>query len=122
MEKALERGEMVKEVEVPRISGPMKQAFLKFTLRRPIDFAIVSVASVITVKERVCLDAHLALGAVAPGPVRANKAEQVLKGRCIDDDTAAEAAVQAVLSTQPLSRNAYKIEITKALVKRALMH
>jgi xanthine dehydrogenase YagS FAD-binding subunit len=121
MENALERGEMVREVEVPRINGPVKQAFFKFTLRRPVDFAIVSVASVLTVKEGVCLDARLALGAVAPGPVRAKKAEQFLKGRSIDNDTAAEAAAQAVLGAWPLSKNAYKIEITKALVKRALM-
>jgi len=112
---------MVREVEVPRISGPMKQAFLKFTLRRPVDFAIVSVASVMTEQEGVCVDARLALGAVAPGPVRAKKAEQFVRGRSIDNDTAAEAAAQAVLGAQPLSKNAYKIEITKALVKRALM-
>jgi xanthine dehydrogenase YagS FAD-binding subunit len=84
MENALEHGEMVREVEVPRISGPVKQAFFKFTLRRPVDFAIVSVASVMTVKEGVCVDARIALGAVAPGPVRAKKAEQFLKGRSID--------------------------------------
>jgi xanthine dehydrogenase YagS FAD-binding subunit len=119
-ENALERGEMVTEVEVPRIRGPVKQAFLKFTLRRPVDFAIVSVASVMTENEGVCLDARLALGAVAPGPVRAKKAEQFLKGRSIDNDTAAEAAAQAVLGARPLSKNAYKIEITKTLVKRAL--
>ena len=121
LENVLERGEMVREVEVPRISGPVKQAFFKFTLRRPVDFAIVSVASVITVKEGVCVDARIALGAVAPRPVRAKKAEQFLKGRSIDNDTAAEAAAQAVLGARPLSKNAYKIEITKALVKRALM-
>jgi xanthine dehydrogenase YagS FAD-binding subunit len=99
----------------------MKQVFLKFTLRRPVDFAIVSVASVMTVKQEVCVDARIALGAVAPGPVRAKKAEQFLKGRSIDNDTTTEAAAQAVLGARPLSKNAYKIEITKALVKRALM-
>jgi xanthine dehydrogenase YagS FAD-binding subunit len=121
MENALERSEMVRGIEVPRISGPVKQKFLKFTLRRPVDFAIVSVASVMTVKEGVCVDARVALGAVAPGPARAKKAEQFLKGRSIDDDTAAKAAEQAVLGARPLSKNAYKIEITKSLVKRALL-
>ncbi len=121
MENALERDEMVREVEVSRINGPAKQTFLKFTLRRPVDFAIVSVASAMSIKQGVCVDAHIALGAVAPGPVRAKNAEQFLKGRSIDNDTAAEAAAQAVLGARPLSKNAYKIEITKALVKRALM-
>jgi CO/xanthine dehydrogenase FAD-binding subunit len=80
----LKRGEMVTEVEVPRINGPMRQTFLKFTLRKPVDFAVVSVASTITLKEGVCEDARIVLGAVAPAPVRATKAEEVIKGRPID--------------------------------------
>ncbi len=121
MANALERSEMVTEIEVPRLSGPMKQAFLKFTLRKPVDFAIVSVASVMTVKQGICGDARVALGAVAPGPVRAKKAERFLIGRSIDNDRAAEAAEQAVSGARPLSKNAYKVEITKALVKRAIL-
>ena len=45
---------------------------MKFTLRKPIDFALVSVAAVITSKKGVCSDARIVLGAVAPAPLRAN--------------------------------------------------
>jgi xanthine dehydrogenase YagS FAD-binding subunit len=45
---SLGRGEMVTGVEVPSVEEESKQAFLKFTLRKPVDFAIVSVATVIT--------------------------------------------------------------------------
>jgi xanthine dehydrogenase YagS FAD-binding subunit len=81
----------------------------------------VSVASVIAIEGGVCTDARIALGAVAPSPIRAKKAEEVIKGRQIDRNAAEEAAEQAVAAAQPLSMNAYKIEITKTLVKRAIL-
>ena len=118
---ALTQDAMVTEIEVPRAEGPTKQTFLKFTLRNPVDFAIVSVASVITLQRGICTDARIVLGAVAPAPVRAKKAEEVIKGRPIDQGAAEEAAEQAVAGARPLSMNAYKIEITKTLVKRALL-
>ena len=118
---SLKRDEMVTEIEVPRGTGPAKQTFLKFTLRRPVDFAIVSVASVITMEGGICSDARIALGSVAAAPVRARKAEEVIKGRSIDQKAATEAADQAVAGAKPLRMNAYKVEITRKLVERAIL-
>lgn len=118
---SLKRGEMVIGVEVPSVADQSKQTFLKFTLRKPVDFAIVSVACVITVKRGVCTDARIALGAVAAGPVRATKAEKILVGRPVDETSAADAAEAALAGAKPLSMNAYKIEIAKTLVKRAIL-
>ena len=117
----LKGNEILTEIEVPGITGPTKQGFLKFTLRSPIDFAIVSVASIITANNGVCTDARITLGAVAPAPVRARKAEEVIKGRAIDEDAAAEAAEQALAGARPLSMNVYKVEIAKTLLKRAIL-
>lgn len=118
---SLRCGEMVTGVEVPSVEEESKQAFLKFTLRKPVDFAIVSVATAITVKGGVCTDARIALGAVAPGPVRASKAEKMLVDRSINEKAAADAAEAALAGAKPLSMNAYKIEIAKTLVKRAIL-
>jgi xanthine dehydrogenase YagS FAD-binding subunit len=117
----LKEDEMVTEIEVPKDADPAKQTFVKFTLRNPVDFAIVSVACIITMKGGICLDARIALGAVGPAPVRAQKAEEVLKGRSIDSKLASEAADQAVAGAKPLSMNAYKVEITRRLVERAIL-
>ena len=117
----LQPDEFVTEVHVPHLSKRTKQAFIKFTLRKPVDFAIASVASVIMEEDGVCEDARLALGAVAPTPVRATDAEEVIKGKAIDAKTAERAAVAAVADAKPMSKNAYKIEITKALIKRVLL-
>ena len=117
----LGKDEMVREIEVPFVTGPVRQTFHKFTLRRPIDFAIVSVAVAFTVVDGVCTDARIALGAVAPGVHRAAEAEEFLRGRFIDTDTAAHASELALTGARPLNQNAYKIEIAKTLVKRAIL-
>jgi xanthine dehydrogenase YagS FAD-binding subunit len=118
---SLKRGEMVTSVEVPSVEEESKQVFLKFTLRKPVDFAIVSVATVITLKNGVCADARIALGAVAAGPLRAAKAEKIFEGKRVDEKAAADAAEEALSGAKPLSMNAYKIEIAKTLVKRAVL-
>jgi len=120
LENALAQDEMIKEIEIQKTTTPAQHKFLKFTLRSPVDFAVVSVASVIIVKEGICIDARIALGAVAPGPVRAKKAEAFIKGQPINNDIAEQAAKEALAGARPLNRNAYKIEIAKTLVKRAI--
>lgn len=117
---ALAPGEMVTAVLIPRPSSAARQTFLKFTLRKPIDFAVVSVAAVVTLEKGRCKDARLVLGAVAPTPVRALQAEEFLKGKELSAGTAGQAAELALAGARPLSKNAYKVEIAKALVKRAL--
>ena len=117
----LETNEILKEIQVPHPPKGAKHAFLKFTLRKPIDFSIVSVASVITEREGICTDARIVLGAVAPTPIRATVAEEAIMGKALDATSAEEAAKAAVIGAKPLSMNAYKVEVTKALVKRAIL-
>lgn len=118
---ALEMDEMVKEIQIPGITPLARQRFIKFTLRKPIDFAIVSVAAVITVKDGTCTEARIILGAVAPMPFRAKAAEEALVGRPLSENVAAEAAKAALANAKPLSMNAYKVEIAKTLIKRVVM-
>lgn len=118
---ALQNNEMVREIEIPNIAGLSAQKFLKFTLRKSIDFAIVSVASAIIVKDGVCVEARIALGAIAPGPIRATNAEQSIIGRPFDTNRVEEAALLALEGAHPLSQNAYKVEIAKTLIKRSLI-
>jgi xanthine dehydrogenase YagS FAD-binding subunit len=118
---ALKQDELVTQVKIPYPPQGCRQTFLKFRLREPVDFAIVSVASVITVKDGVCADVRIVFGGVAPTPLRAKGAEHVIKGRPLNAATAEDAARAAVSGARGLSRNVYKIEIAKALVKRAIL-
>lgn len=122
MGNALNPDEIVKEIRVPRPPEGARQTFLKFRLRKAIDFAVVSVASVITTVGGVCTDVRIVLGAVAPMPVRATRAEEALKGKTVHAETAEEAALAAVKGAKPLAMNAYKVQITKALVKRTILN
>jgi NADPH-dependent glutamate synthase beta subunit-like oxidoreductase len=117
----LEPDELIKEIRIPKPAQGSVQRYDKFTLRKPIDFAIVSVASVLNVKAGVCKDARIVLGAVAPEPLRVKAAENVLKGKILDEKIASDAANVALEGAIPLEMNDYKIEIAKTLVKRAIL-
>jgi xanthine dehydrogenase YagS FAD-binding subunit len=117
---ALTKGEMVTGIRVPAPVRQARQTFSKFTLRKPVDFAIVSVACVTAVEGGICTDVRLALGAVGPGPVRAVEAEDFVKGKAIDAAVSVEAAALALRGARHLSMNKYKVEISRTLVRRAL--
>jgi xanthine dehydrogenase YagS FAD-binding subunit len=120
LSNTLEIDEMIKDFQIPTTMLSMEQRFLKFTLRKPIDFAIVSVAASIGLNNGVCTDARIILGAVAPMPFRAKAAEETIVSQSISDNIAAEAAEKALANAKPLSMNAYKVKIAKTLVRRAI--
>lgn len=121
MGRTLSPEEMVTGIRVPRPQPGTRQAFFKFTERKPIDFAVASVASLISVQEGRCVKARIFLGGVAPTPLRAETAEQVIEGKPLDAAVVEDAAQASVAGAKPLSGNAYKVEIVKSLVKRALL-
>ncbi|HUU61064.1 MAG TPA: FAD-dependent oxidoreductase, partial [Acidimicrobiia bacterium] len=116
----LAAGELVREVLVPRPRPGSRQCYLKFRTRGSIDFPIAGVAALVTEAGGVVVGARVALGAVAPIPLRATAAEEHLLGRSLDPTTAAEAAALAVADVAPLGENRYKVTILQALVRRAL--
>ena len=118
---SLKPDELLTHIEIPRPAAGVRQEFLKFTLRKPVDFAIASVASVVTMQDEICQDARIVLGAVAPTPVRAFDSEKLLRGRVAGEKVIAEAARAAVAHAKPMRLNAYKVEITRTLVKRSLL-
>ena len=66
--------------------------------------------------------ARVVMGAVAPVPWRSQAAETALAGKPITEATAAAAAEAALRDARPLSQNAYKIQVAKTAVKRAILH
>jgi xanthine dehydrogenase YagS FAD-binding subunit len=117
----LEKDEVLTELQVPRRKAGTKAAYLKFRIRKAMDFAIVSVGSVIMFEGDTCKDARITLGGVAPIPWRARSAEDALWGKAVDAAVAGTAAKAAVAGAVPLSMNAYKVPLTEALVKRAIL-
>ena len=108
--------EIIREIQVPAPPAGAKSAFLKFAIRKSIDFAIVNCAVMVGgPSPRICLNA------VAPKPYRATKAEAALAGKKITEATAEAAGAAAVEDAKPLTAARYKVQIAKTLVKRALL-
>jgi xanthine dehydrogenase YagS FAD-binding subunit len=113
----LAEGEIVKEIQIPTPASGAKSSFIKFALRKSIDFPIVNCATMIVGGEaRICLNA------VYNKPYRATKAEETIKGKTIDEVNAEAAGTAAVSGTMALANNKYKIQIAKTLVKRTILN
>jgi xanthine dehydrogenase YagS FAD-binding subunit len=117
----LEPGEIISGIHIPAIAGESRQSFLKYTLRQPVDFAIVSVASLLRADNGIVQEASIYLGAVSYRPFRATVTEEMIRGRRIDEKLAQEAADAQVAGLKPLGKNAYKVEIARSLIKKALL-
>jgi xanthine dehydrogenase YagS FAD-binding subunit len=65
--------------------------------------------------------ARVVLGHVAPVPWPSREAEEALAGKTIGEDVADEAGKAAVSKATPLSKNAYKVQLTRVAVKRAVL-
>ncbi|MEE9219758.1 MAG: FAD binding domain-containing protein [Acidobacteriota bacterium] len=121
VEHALEAGELLTEIVLPRRHRRDHSAFLKVRDRAQFDFAVVSVACWLRLDGRLSQQARICLGAVAPVPWRARKAEEYLQKRLIDETSATEAARLALDGAEPLEHNSYKIPLARNLVRRALL-
>ena len=108
--------EIMTEIQVPAPPAGAKTAFIKFALRKSIDFPVVNCAVMVgNDSPRICL------GAVAPTPYRATKAEEAIAGKTINQETAEAAGAAAVEDAAPLCDSTYKVQIAKTMVKRALL-
>jgi xanthine dehydrogenase YagS FAD-binding subunit len=65
--------------------------------------------------------ARVVMGAVAPIPWRSQAAEAALEGKAITEDVATQAAAAAVKDARPMSGNAYKVQVARTAVKRAIL-
>lgn len=107
-------------VRVPAPVAGSRQAYRKFTVRKPVDFAVVSVAAVVSIEERVCHGASIVLGGVAPAPLRVEESEQAITGRSLAPEAIDRAAELALAECRPLSMNGYKVDIARSLVREVL--
>jgi len=120
-ENILKSNDIATEIQVPNPEENSRGIYLKAMERKAWDFATVSVASQIAFDNGMVSKSRIVLGGIAPMPIRAQNAEAVLQGKTIDEKTAEKTADTALANSRPLKDNAYKVELAKALVKRALL-
>lgn len=118
---ALGEGEIVIEVFVPNPVEGTRSNYAKFSLRNSIDFPLVGCAVALTTTGGVVEAASICLGAVYGRPYVPATAEEFLKGKRVDAETAAAAGLLAIEDGRPLSGNGYKLRIVRALVERGIL-
>lgn len=122
-ETVLQPGDLVVAVRLPAepASFAAHARYLKLRERTSYAFAVVSAAAALTVADGKIRAARLALGGVAAKPWRARSAEAVLLGADADEASFVRAADAALADASPSGDNAFKIELARRIVVRALM-
>lgn len=117
----LEFDEMVTGIEVPVPKIDSKSNFSKYSLRKVIDFPIVNCAVAIAGQGGIIREAEICFNGVYNIPYNAVRASEYLKGRVLNESIADEASNKAWEDARPLRNNQYMVQISKTLLKRALM-
>jgi len=126
---ALEKNELVKGFQMPSFGDNTGSAYIKHTRRQAMDLPILGIAARVTIKKEDdnlrCKDVRIAMGVVAPRPIRARKAEETLKNRIISEALLTE--VGEIAASEATPRDSfrgeawYRKEMVKVLTKRAIL-
>jgi len=122
----LNKSEVLTEIIVPKNVEHFKGLYLKFAPRKAMDIGIVNIAILLDAdfESRLCKGIRIALGAVAPTPIRARQAEDLLNGNVLSSDLINNAAEVASSEADPISdfraSAGYRRELVKTLVARGI--
>jgi xanthine dehydrogenase YagS FAD-binding subunit len=119
-ETVVQPGEIVTEIMLRKPAEPLVSSYSKIRARGSWDFALVSLALVVSRKAGKVSSCRIVLGGVAPVPWRCSAAEEVLRGQEMSAAVIAEAAQAAVKGAEPLDHNRYKVAMVQGLVEQRL--
>jgi xanthine dehydrogenase YagS FAD-binding subunit len=120
VENVLAPDELLTHVILPP-PGNVKSGHYEVRYKASHDWPIAFATVLISFNGATVQSAKVVMGAVAPIPWRSPDAEKALVGKTITEETASAAAVAALKGALPLSQNAYKIDVAKTAVKRAIL-
>ena len=116
----MEPTDLLTAIHIPGRWAGAATYFEKVADRGSWDFALGNVASALDVRNGTIFEARIVVGGVAARPLRLRRVENAIAGRPINEETLEEAGRLAVQNARPLQFNAYKIALTRNLVKRAI--
>ncbi|HYZ89014.1 MAG TPA: xanthine dehydrogenase family protein subunit M [Myxococcales bacterium] len=119
-EFALEPGELVTSVFVPLTQVAARSRYVKVRDRLSYAFALASCAAALEITSGRIQEARIALGGVATKPWRSREAERALAGQAPRKEAFRAAAEVAVQDARPRGDNAFKVELAKRTIVRAL--
>lgn len=120
----LEGDEIITEITFPKPRDPARGSHMKLGLRDSMAISVVSIAVMLEMDGKVCQKARVALGAVAPTPIRANRVEDLLVGKEIDPGVIDRCAALVKEEISPISdiraSAEYRTMAASVLLKRAI--
>jgi len=120
----LAEDELLTGISIPRPDAASRGVYLKLSPRHSMDLAVVGVAAVGIISDGVCKDVKVALGAVAPTPLRAPVAEEMLRGKKITPELIDEASRNAINECSPIddhrASQEYRCDMVYVMARRAL--
>ncbi len=119
-ETVLAPGELLVEVVVPKPAAGSAGTYEKVRARGSFDFALAGVAVSLVLVGGVVSKPRIVLSGVAPVPWRAVEAERALDGQRLEPGVIARVAAAAITGAEPLGENAYKVDLVRGVVTRAL--
>lgn len=119
-ETVLRPGELITAVDIPPLPFGTRSTYLKVRDRASYAFALASAAAALDVRNGTIHDARLALGGIATKPWRAHEAERLLVGKPAARESYRAAADVALAGAVPRAHNAFKIELARRTIVRAL--
>jgi xanthine dehydrogenase YagS FAD-binding subunit len=120
LEHALQPGEIVTEVLVPS-TETLKMAIYEVRQKEALDWPLAAAAVILKLDGGSVQSASVVLGHVAPVPWPSPEAAEALKGKSVNEDVAWAAGQAALVEATPLSKNAYKVQLARVAVKRAIL-
>ena len=120
IENALEPGELVTYVELPKPIDGAKSVYLKLRDRASYEFALASCAAVVRVEDGHIRYVRVAMGGVGTKPWRSHEAEAALLGKPANAEHFRHAAETALAQAKPQRDNAFKVELAKRCIVRSL--
>jgi xanthine dehydrogenase YagS FAD-binding subunit len=119
-ETVLGPAEVLTHVILPA-PGQTRNATYEVRFKQSHDWPLAMASVAISMQGQNVRAARIVMGAVAPVPWRSTPAETALTGKRLTEQVAMEAADAAVAAAKPMSGNAYKVQIARTAVKRAIM-
>ena len=117
----LQHGELITAIELPKSPFAKSSYYLKVRDRASYAFALVAVAAALELEGNRIKQARVVLGGVAHKPWRSADAEAALAGKPASEESFRRAAEAALKDAKPLAHNAFKVELGKRAIVRALM-
>jgi carbon-monoxide dehydrogenase medium subunit len=116
--------ELLVEILIPPLPSNGRGIYLKLSPKGSMDLATVGVAALVMSEDGLCSDIRIALGAVAPTPIRAKRAEEVLRGKRFSDELIERTAQIAAEESRPIDDHRasadYRRGMVQTLVRRAI--